>query len=49
MSKERQILNTKPGYLWADNPWVWVIEFERVEKRVVTEWDNQIGKASDGR
>lgn len=21
----------RPGYAWADNPWVWVIEFKRIE------------------
>lgn len=24
----------KPGALWADNPWVWVVEFRRIEKEV---------------
>lgn len=24
-----QSLNTKPGTTWADNPWVWVVSFDR--------------------
>lgn len=24
-------INTKPGSRWSDNPWVWVVEFERVK------------------
>lgn len=24
-------LNTKPGTTWDENPWVWVIEFERIK------------------
>ncbi len=30
-------LNAKRGYGWDKNPWVWVIEFERIEKPEVTE------------
>ncbi|MDL2268851.1 hypothetical protein LJC41_02590 [Desulfosarcina sp. OttesenSCG-928-G17] len=25
-------LNSKEGYRWKDNPWVWVVSFERIEK-----------------
>ena len=26
-------LNAKRGYLWSSNPWVWAIEFKRVEEQ----------------
>ena len=26
-------INAKRGYSWIGNPWVWVIEFEVVEKK----------------
>ena len=25
-------INAKRGYSWADNPYVWVIEFKRIER-----------------
>jgi len=24
-------INPKPGYAWATDPWVWVVEFKRIE------------------
>ena len=26
------INGTRPGFAWADNPWVWAVEFKRVEE-----------------
>ena len=27
-----EYLNAKRGYGWDTNPWVWVVEFERISK-----------------
>lgn len=29
-------INTKPGIRWEDNPWVWVIEFQRLKTEPAT-------------